>query len=68
MKITTYAIVIAARVAAAILLRVYLPKNQEITYLASSGVQRSIIRVNLAAFWLMITIAIGVAAAYALRR
>jgi len=53
MKITTYAIVIAVLVAAALLLRLYAPKDHEITYLASSGVQRGI-QVNIAAFWLLI--------------
>lgn len=53
MKIT---IVIVILVAAAFLLRLYAPKDHEITYMTSSGVQRGI-QVNIAAFWLMILLA-----------
>jgi hypothetical protein len=57
----------ATVVLAAILARIYIPKNQELTYLASSGSSRDIIAVNVAAFWLLLFIAIAVAIIYFLR-
>jgi hypothetical protein len=67
LKIRTYAIVIVGMVAAAFLLRLYLPKDQEITYLASSGAQRGI-PLNIVAFWLLIAVEVVVGIAYVLRR
>jgi hypothetical protein len=67
MTITTYAVVIAVLVAAAFLVRRYIPRNQEISYLTDSGVWRGI-RLNIAAFWVLIAVAIAVAVAYVLRR
>lgn len=55
-------------VLAAILARIYIPRNQKLTYLASSGSSRDIIPVNVAAFWLLLFIAISVAIIYFLRR
>ncbi len=63
----TYAVVIVVLVAAAFLLRLYLPKNLDISYLASPGAWRGI-PVSIAVFWLMILIAAGVAVAHVLRR
>ena len=55
-------------VLAAILACVYIPKNQQLTYLASSGSQRDIVPLNVAAFWLLLFIAMVVAIIYFLRR
>jgi ABC-type Fe3+-siderophore transport system permease subunit len=63
----TYAMAIVVLVAAAFLVRRYVPKDQDISYLASSGIQRGI-PVNVAAFWLLIAAALAVAVAYVLRR
>ena len=53
---------------AAILASIYIPKNHELTYLASSGSSHDIIPVNVAAFWLLLFIPIAVAIIYFLRR
>jgi hypothetical protein len=63
----TYAMAIVILVAAAFLVRRYVPKNHAISYLSSPGAWRGI-PVNIAAFWLLIAAALAVAVAYLLRR
>jgi uncharacterized membrane protein (DUF485 family) len=60
-------IVIVVLIMAAVLLRLYAPQNQGISYQVSPGVSRGI-PLNVVAFWLVMIIAIGVAAAYVVRR
>ena len=68
MKPINMGLLIGALIAAAIIARVYIPKNHELTYLASSGSQRDIVPLNVAAFWLLLFIAIAVAVIYFRRR
>jgi hypothetical protein len=59
MKATSYAVLIATLVVGATLVRVYGPNNFSLTFLFA-GVERGV-PVKLVTFWVLMTIAIGVA-------
>jgi hypothetical protein len=61
-----FAAIVGLLVVAAVLVRVYGPTRMGITFL-SSGVARGV-GFNIVAFWLLIILAIGVAAIWVLRR
>jgi hypothetical protein len=59
MKTTSYAVLVATFVVGATLVRLYGPNNYSLTFL-SAGVQRGV-PVKIVTFWVLMTIAIGVA-------
>jgi hypothetical protein len=66
MKATSYAVLVAALVVGATLVRLYGPNNYFLTFL-SAGVDRGV-PVKIVTFWVLMTIAIGIAICGLFRR